>query len=137
MKEPLSGGVKESNIRRIQVKDNVKEVKDYLKTYSSAGMDISWISLWLLRVREQIVMYTSVACDGLIGVGVCYGFSVKAGEWGARGGEMTGVGGEGWRGEWSFRGVCLVSLYVGLVSVGVSSNYRSNGWHRSSLTTDL
>ncbi|GJS54368.1 hypothetical protein Tco_0627730 [Tanacetum coccineum] len=32
----------ESNIRRIQVKDIVKEVKDYLKTYSSAGMDISW-----------------------------------------------------------------------------------------------
>ncbi|GKA35958.1 hypothetical protein Tco_0722449, partial [Tanacetum coccineum] len=31
----------ESNIRRIQVKDIVKEVKDYLKTYSSAGMDIS------------------------------------------------------------------------------------------------
>nr|GEV45350.1 hypothetical protein [Tanacetum cinerariifolium] len=32
----------ESNIRRIQVKDIVKEVEDYLKTYSSAGMDISW-----------------------------------------------------------------------------------------------
>ncbi|GKF02874.1 hypothetical protein Tco_0029797 [Tanacetum coccineum] len=31
----------ESNIRSIQVKDIVKEVKDYLKTYSSAGMDIS------------------------------------------------------------------------------------------------
>nr|GEV33512.1 hypothetical protein [Tanacetum cinerariifolium] len=31
----------ESNIRRIQVKDIVKEVDDYLKTYSSAGMDIS------------------------------------------------------------------------------------------------
>ncbi|GKB48388.1 hypothetical protein Tco_0899141, partial [Tanacetum coccineum] len=30
-----------SNLRRIQVKDIVKEVKDYLKTYSSAGMDIS------------------------------------------------------------------------------------------------
>nr|GEZ05707.1 NB-ARC domains-containing protein [Tanacetum cinerariifolium] len=30
-----------SNIRRIQVKNFVKEVKDYLKTYSSAGMDIS------------------------------------------------------------------------------------------------
>ncbi|GJY82992.1 hypothetical protein Tco_0496368, partial [Tanacetum coccineum] len=28
--------------RRIQVKDIVKEVEDYLKTYSSAGMDISW-----------------------------------------------------------------------------------------------
>ncbi|GJZ14843.1 retrovirus-related pol polyprotein from transposon TNT 1-94 [Tanacetum coccineum] len=31
-----------SNIRRIQVKDIVKEVEDYLKTYSSVGMDISW-----------------------------------------------------------------------------------------------
>ncbi|GJS25640.1 hypothetical protein Tco_0454272 [Tanacetum coccineum] len=31
----------ESNIIRIRVKDIVKEVKDYLKTYSSAGMDIS------------------------------------------------------------------------------------------------
>nr|GEW00544.1 retrovirus-related Pol polyprotein from transposon TNT 1-94 [Tanacetum cinerariifolium] len=32
----------ESNIRHIQVKDIVNKVKDYLKTYSSAGMDISW-----------------------------------------------------------------------------------------------
>ncbi|GJV39935.1 hypothetical protein Tco_1418375 [Tanacetum coccineum] len=32
----------ESNIRRIRVKDIIKEVKDYLKTYSLAGMDISW-----------------------------------------------------------------------------------------------
>ncbi|GJX86665.1 hypothetical protein Tco_0337439 [Tanacetum coccineum] len=31
----------ESNIRRIQVKDIVKEVEDYLKTYSPSGMDIS------------------------------------------------------------------------------------------------
>nr|GEY45078.1 hypothetical protein [Tanacetum cinerariifolium] len=31
----------ESNLRHIQVKDIVKEVKDYLKTYSSAGIDIS------------------------------------------------------------------------------------------------
>ncbi|GKB33234.1 hypothetical protein Tco_0872635 [Tanacetum coccineum] len=31
-----------SNLRRIQVKDIVKKVKDYLNTYSSAGMDISW-----------------------------------------------------------------------------------------------
>nr|GEW45782.1 hypothetical protein [Tanacetum cinerariifolium] len=30
-----------SNLRRIQVRDIIKEVKDYLKTYSSAGMDIS------------------------------------------------------------------------------------------------
>ncbi|GJV13077.1 hypothetical protein Tco_1354618 [Tanacetum coccineum] len=32
----------ESNIRRIQVKDIIKKVKDHLKTYSSSGMDISW-----------------------------------------------------------------------------------------------
>ncbi|GJY42212.1 hypothetical protein Tco_0429482 [Tanacetum coccineum] len=32
----------ESNVRRIQVKDIIKEFKDYLKTYSSVGMDISW-----------------------------------------------------------------------------------------------
>ncbi|GKC14470.1 hypothetical protein Tco_1011252 [Tanacetum coccineum] len=31
-----------SNLRRIQVKDIVKEVEDFLKTYSSVGMDISW-----------------------------------------------------------------------------------------------
>ncbi|GKF49885.1 hypothetical protein Tco_0143136, partial [Tanacetum coccineum] len=31
----------ESNIRRIRVKDIVKEVEDYLKTYSLAKMDIS------------------------------------------------------------------------------------------------
>ncbi|GJX60611.1 hypothetical protein Tco_0292001 [Tanacetum coccineum] len=30
-----------SNLRRIQVKDIVKEIEDYLKTYSSARMDIS------------------------------------------------------------------------------------------------
>ncbi|GJV43763.1 hypothetical protein Tco_1428299 [Tanacetum coccineum] len=34
--------VSSSNLRRIQVKDIVKEVEYYLKTYSSAGMDISW-----------------------------------------------------------------------------------------------
>nr|GEV70664.1 copia protein [Tanacetum cinerariifolium] len=32
----------ESNVRRMLVKDIVKEVEDHLKTYSSAGMDISW-----------------------------------------------------------------------------------------------
>ncbi|GJY55271.1 hypothetical protein Tco_0454386 [Tanacetum coccineum] len=31
------------NIRRIRVKDIVKKVEDYLKTYSSAGMDISYV----------------------------------------------------------------------------------------------
>ncbi|GJS76750.1 hypothetical protein Tco_0726631 [Tanacetum coccineum] len=32
----------ESNVRRIQVKGIIKEVEDHLKTYSLAGMDISW-----------------------------------------------------------------------------------------------
>ncbi|GJV74721.1 uncharacterized protein Tco_1506305 [Tanacetum coccineum] len=31
-----------SNLERIRVKGIVKEVEDYLKTYSSVGMDISW-----------------------------------------------------------------------------------------------
>ncbi|GKD49661.1 hypothetical protein Tco_1278637 [Tanacetum coccineum] len=31
-----------SDIKRIQVRDIVKEVEDYLKTYSSDRMDISW-----------------------------------------------------------------------------------------------
>ncbi|GKB91132.1 hypothetical protein Tco_0963404 [Tanacetum coccineum] len=35
----------ESNIRLIQVKDIIKEVEDYLKTYSSPGMDISWVDM--------------------------------------------------------------------------------------------
>ncbi|GKC01173.1 hypothetical protein Tco_0987309 [Tanacetum coccineum] len=64
IEEPLSGGLRgnertsewdskemeglseckdsESNIRRIRVKDIVKEFEDYLKTYSSGGMDINW-----------------------------------------------------------------------------------------------
>ncbi|GKE40511.1 hypothetical protein Tco_1463916 [Tanacetum coccineum] len=34
----------ESNIKRIQVSDIVKEVEDYLKIYSSVGIDICWPS---------------------------------------------------------------------------------------------
>ncbi|GJV03721.1 hypothetical protein Tco_1337290 [Tanacetum coccineum] len=41
-----------SNLRRIQLKDSVKEVEDYLKTYSSAGMDISCRSPKMLRVES-------------------------------------------------------------------------------------
>ncbi|GJS34985.1 hypothetical protein Tco_0533367, partial [Tanacetum coccineum] len=37
-----------NNLRRIQVKDIVKEVEDHLKTYSSAGMDISSNHVWKL-----------------------------------------------------------------------------------------
>ncbi|GKD88884.1 hypothetical protein Tco_1364391 [Tanacetum coccineum] len=32
----------ESNVRRIRVKDIVKKVEDYLKAYSSVGIDVSW-----------------------------------------------------------------------------------------------
>nr|GEZ12708.1 hypothetical protein [Tanacetum cinerariifolium] len=40
VKDSLSESLSE-HLRRIQVKDIVKEVKDYLKTYSSARMDIN------------------------------------------------------------------------------------------------
>ncbi|GKD14624.1 hypothetical protein Tco_1199031, partial [Tanacetum coccineum] len=47
----------EINFRRIQVKDIVKEVKDYLKTYSSAGMDISWQETqYLLKARQKVII---------------------------------------------------------------------------------
>ncbi|GKE22292.1 hypothetical protein Tco_1433804, partial [Tanacetum coccineum] len=36
------GKASASNLRDIQVKDIVKEVKNYLKTYSPAEMDIRW-----------------------------------------------------------------------------------------------
>nr|GEV54474.1 hypothetical protein [Tanacetum cinerariifolium] len=35
------------NLKDIQIKDIVKEVKDYLKTYSSAEMDIRWFLIYL------------------------------------------------------------------------------------------
>ncbi|GJZ48089.1 hypothetical protein Tco_0601921 [Tanacetum coccineum] len=45
----------ESNIRRIQVKDIVKEVEDYLKTYSSVEMDISWRETqYLLKAGQKV-----------------------------------------------------------------------------------
>ncbi|GKB34879.1 hypothetical protein Tco_0879821 [Tanacetum coccineum] len=46
----------ESNIRRIRVKDIVKKVKDYLKTHSSARMDISWRETqYHLKARQSVV----------------------------------------------------------------------------------
>nr|GEU74514.1 hypothetical protein [Tanacetum cinerariifolium] len=46
----------ESNIRRIRVKDIVKEVEDYLKTYSSVGMDISWRETqYHLKARQKVI----------------------------------------------------------------------------------
>ncbi|GJX65795.1 hypothetical protein Tco_0300138 [Tanacetum coccineum] len=53
----------ESNVRRIQVKDIVKEVEDHLKTYSSAEMDISWRrgawqnrSMVVAAVRKRMIL---------------------------------------------------------------------------------
>nr|GEW83548.1 hypothetical protein [Tanacetum cinerariifolium] len=47
----------EKNIKRIRVKDIVKEVEDYLKTYSSVGMGINWRETqYRLRVGlDQVV----------------------------------------------------------------------------------
>ncbi|GJX87450.1 retrovirus-related pol polyprotein from transposon TNT 1-94 [Tanacetum coccineum] len=42
----------ESNIRRIQVRDIVKEVKDHLKAYSSDGIDISWYT-WVFSLQKK------------------------------------------------------------------------------------
>ncbi|GJU49095.1 hypothetical protein Tco_1218650 [Tanacetum coccineum] len=47
----------ESNVRRIQVKDIVKEVEDYLKTYSSVGMDIS---CWLYKFACKLDTLSSL-----------------------------------------------------------------------------
>ncbi|GJS80138.1 hypothetical protein Tco_0730019 [Tanacetum coccineum] len=45
-----------SNIRRIRLKEIVKEVKDYLKTYSSVGMDISRRETrYLLKARQKVI----------------------------------------------------------------------------------
>ncbi|GJW01285.1 asparagine--tRNA ligase, cytoplasmic 1-like protein [Tanacetum coccineum] len=64
MKEPLSGGLRGNERtsewwtqRRIRVKDIVKEVKDYLKTYSSAEIDISWRETqYLLKARQNVIL---------------------------------------------------------------------------------
>ncbi|GJT20437.1 hypothetical protein Tco_0890374 [Tanacetum coccineum] len=47
----------ESNIRHIRVKNIIKEVKDYLKTYSSAGMDIS---CWLYKFACKLDTLSSL-----------------------------------------------------------------------------
>ncbi|GJY69137.1 hypothetical protein Tco_0472119 [Tanacetum coccineum] len=56
------GGILSEQPRDIQVKDIVKEVEDYLKTYSSAEMDIRWCGCSLdFRAEHHIenTMYTS------------------------------------------------------------------------------
>ncbi|GJS44126.1 hypothetical protein Tco_0569169 [Tanacetum coccineum] len=53
MKDSLKHSL-ESNLKRIQLKDIVKKVEDYLKTYLSAGMDISWYVDGIhLRFKER------------------------------------------------------------------------------------
>ncbi|GJW09361.1 hypothetical protein Tco_1575188 [Tanacetum coccineum] len=53
------------NIRRIQVKDIVKEVVDYLKTYLSAGMDIS-MELYMMNKQHGRMILESVENGPLI-----------------------------------------------------------------------
>ncbi|GJW60539.1 hypothetical protein Tco_0109874 [Tanacetum coccineum] len=43
-----------NNLGRIQVRDIIKEVEDYLKTYSSAGMDISWYVEEYVEVLRRV-----------------------------------------------------------------------------------
>nr|GEV22983.1 RNA-directed DNA polymerase, eukaryota [Tanacetum cinerariifolium] len=50
-----------SNLRRIQVKDIIKEVEDYLKTYSLAGMDISLKSI-IISCLPNGVMKSVIKC---------------------------------------------------------------------------
>nr|GEX50220.1 retrovirus-related Pol polyprotein from transposon TNT 1-94 [Tanacetum cinerariifolium] len=54
-----------SNIRRIQVKDIVKEVEDYLKTYSFAGMDISCLPRKWLSMNQTQRANNSIKNDSL------------------------------------------------------------------------
>ncbi|GKB09286.1 retrovirus-related pol polyprotein from transposon TNT 1-94 [Tanacetum coccineum] len=49
-----------SNLRHIQVKDIVKEVKDYLKTYSSTGMDICGLSA--IRLSSKVKLLIEGVC---------------------------------------------------------------------------
>ncbi|GJV86991.1 hypothetical protein Tco_1530929 [Tanacetum coccineum] len=60
----------ESNVRRIQVKDIVKEVEDYLKTYSSAGMDIS---CWLYKFACKLDILSSLLVQREMMIWVGYG----------------------------------------------------------------
>nr|GEV69979.1 retrovirus-related Pol polyprotein from transposon TNT 1-94 [Tanacetum cinerariifolium] len=78
MKGPLSGGLREvmkglfeckaseSNIRRIRVKDVVKKVKDYLKTYSSAGMDTRWVDTMLATTDPINTMNTTNVSQSVV-----------------------------------------------------------------------
>nr|GEV02310.1 hypothetical protein [Tanacetum cinerariifolium] len=55
----------ESNFRRIQVKDIIKEVEDYLKTYSSAGMDNSCLPRKWLSINQTQRANNSIKNDCL------------------------------------------------------------------------
>ncbi|GJX76191.1 hypothetical protein Tco_0323002 [Tanacetum coccineum] len=43
------------HLRRIQVKDIVKEVEDYLKTYSSVGMDVNWFLVYIDGLKPYLL----------------------------------------------------------------------------------
>ncbi|GJV37429.1 nucleotide-binding alpha-beta plait domain-containing protein [Tanacetum coccineum] len=53
-----------SNLRRIQVKDIVKEVEDYLKTYTSTGMDISWYNNLAVNYSKICLEDNSIKQNG-------------------------------------------------------------------------
>nr|GEV55367.1 hypothetical protein [Tanacetum cinerariifolium] len=55
----------ERNIRRIRVKDIIKEAEDYLKTYLSAGMDISDTKIAALRLKFNA--FKSLECEKVNG----------------------------------------------------------------------
>ncbi|GKC43336.1 protein FAR1-related sequence 5 [Tanacetum coccineum] len=58
-----------SNLKRIQVRDIIKEVEDYLKTYSSAGMDISCITRMKWSRTNLGVRNLAYLCDMLNEIG--------------------------------------------------------------------
>ncbi|GKC63572.1 hypothetical protein Tco_1096170 [Tanacetum coccineum] len=53
----VNGKASASNLRDIQVKYIVKEVQDYLKTYSSAEMDIRWNNTARWKRKEEIKFF--------------------------------------------------------------------------------
>ncbi|GKD54537.1 hypothetical protein Tco_1287924 [Tanacetum coccineum] len=66
-----------SNLRRIQVKDIVKEVEDYLKTYSSAGMDISWQDKVAFELKPEPKYEFMKDCEQLQNCSQKYGQDVS------------------------------------------------------------
>ncbi|GJZ48065.1 hypothetical protein Tco_0601897 [Tanacetum coccineum] len=75
------------NLKRIKVKDIVKEVEDHLKTYSSPGMDISWLGgklnnvLWrdkrLFELKPVPIGYKSIERDRLMVIEVMVAMDIS------------------------------------------------------------